>query len=235
MTSPCGANLQQILKANLEKVLNRAADLGADPSRVRVVAVTKSRSAAEAAAAVAAGICDLGENYAGELADKSAELSGRPPQAALSAPPQAAAPRWHFIGNIQRNKVRKIAGCVSFWQSLDRQSAAAEIARRQPGARVLLQISPRRVPGRGGCPASEASLLLEQSRSMGLSVEGLMSMALPGPPEEVRAEFRALRSLADSLELPIRSMGTSSDWELAILEGASMLRLGKVLFASSNA
>ena len=227
MTSPGGENLRQLLKANLEKVMNRAADLGADPSRVKVVAVTKSRSAAEAAAAVAAGICDLGENYAGELAGKSAELSGRPPK--------DPAPRWHFIGNIQRNKVRKIAGCVSFWQSVDRQSAAAEIARRQPDARVLLQISPRRVPGRGGCPASEAPLLLEQSRSMGLSVEGLMSMALPGPSEDVRAEFQALRSLADSLELPIRSMGTSSDWELAILEGASMLRLGKVLFASSNA
>ncbi len=206
--------------------MNRAADLGADPARVKVVAVTKSRSAAEAAAAVAAGLCDLGENYAGELADKSTELS---------APPKDPAPRWHFIGNIQRNKVRKIAPCVSFWQSVDRQSAAAEIARRQPGARVLLQISPRRVPGRGGCPASEAPLLLEHSRSMGLSVEGLMSMALPGPPEGVRAEFQALRSLADSLELPIRSMGTSSDWELAILEGASMLRLGRVLFASSNA
>ena len=204
--------------------MNRAAELGVDPSRVQVVAVTKSRSAAEAAAAVAAGICDLGENYAGELAGKAAELSPRDP-----------APRWHFIGNIQRNKVRKIAGCVSFWQSVDRQSAAAEIARRQPGARLLLQISPRRVPGRGGCPASEVPLLLEQSRSMGLSVEGLMSMALPGPPEEVRAEFQALRSLADALELPIRSMGTSSDWELALLEGANMLRLGKVLFSYSNA
>lgn len=220
--------------------MNRAAELGADPSSVKIVAVTKSRSAAEAAAAVAAGICDLGENYAGELADKAAELSGTAPSAAspppdLSAPTKDPAPRWHFIGNIQRNKVRKIAGCVSFWQSVDRQSAAAEIARRQPGARVLLQISPRRVPGRGGCPASEVPLLLEQSRAVGLSVEGLMSMALPGPPEEVRAEFQALRSLADSLELPVRSMGTSSDWELALLEGSSMLRLGKILFACSNA
>lgn len=232
-------DLKADVKVNLERILNRASDLGSDPAKIKVVAVTKGRPLSDAAAAVAAGLCDLGENYANELAAKAKEFAESPQAAEAAAdnadtPPCQRAPRWHFIGNLQRNKVRKIAHSVALWQSVDRLPTADEIARRSPGARVLLQVSPQRLPGRGGCPPDEIPLLLEQSRAAGLNVEGLMAMALQGPPEQIRSEFRSLRSLADGLELPTRSMGTSSDWEAALLEGANMLRLGRVLFTSSG-
>ena len=231
-------DLKADVKVNLERILNRASDLGGDPSGIKVVAVTKGRPLSDAAAAVAAGLCDLGENYANELAAKAQEFL-ESPQAADDAAGDADTPslqraaRWHFIGNLQRNKVRKIAHSVTLWQSVDRLPTATEIARRSPGARVLLQVSPRILPGRGGCLPDEIPLLLEQSRAAGLNVEGLMAMALQGPPEQIRSEFRSLRSLADDLDLPTRSMGTSSDWEAALLEGANMLRLGRVLFTPS--
>ncbi len=220
--------LKPVFTANLERVRNRMADLGADPSGIRIVAATKGRTVEEALAAFRSGIEDLGENYSDEFMHKAAAFSETMRTQACSE--DAPGPRWHFIGNLQSNKVRRIAGSVSVWQSVWRRGVAAEIARRAPGASVLLQVSSRHVAGRGGCLFEEAPLLLEQSLDLGLSVKGLMTMALPGPPGEVREEFGALRRLADSLELPVRSMGISSDWELAVAEGSNMVRLGKTLF-----
>ena len=92
-----------------------------------------------------------------------------------------------------------------------------------------MQVAARAVPGRGGCDPATARRLVGDAADRGLRPIGLMSMALPGPPEDVRRQFRQVRTLADELELPVRSMGTSGDFTLAVTEGANLLRLGSVL------
>ena len=192
----------------------QVADAGGDPDETTIVAVTKGRDRLTAAAALAAGLGELGENYAQELLDKAPGLEGA---------------RWHFIGNLQSNKVRRLASHVALWQSIDRPRLLGEIARHSPGARILIQVAAETAPGRGGCDPATARRLIGEARDMGLCPTGLMSMALPGPPSDVRRQFRRVRSLADELELPVRSMGTSSDLTLAVEEGANMLRLGRIL------
>lgn len=219
MSSPRTANLE----ANLERIRNRIDDLGGDPERIAIVAVTKGRPAECVLAALEAGLRNLGESYAVEFLAKLSELEQTPSRT-------AGAPAWHFIGNLQRNKVRKVAAAVSLWQSVWRLPVAAEIARRAPGSQVLIQITPAPLAGRGGCLPAEAPDLLKRCEELGLRVRGLMAMAHPGHPEQVSGEFRALIDLADKLDLPVRSIGTSSDWELAVREGSTMLRLGTTLF-----
>ena len=202
------------VRTRLARVRERIAEAGGDPDAVEIVAVTKGRDPLTAAAAVGAGLRDLGENYAQELLDKA---------------PGLAAARWHFIGNLQSNKVRRLAPHVALWQSVDRPRLLTEIARQSPGAQILVQVAARPVPGRGGCDPATARRLVGEAAGLGLRPTGLMSMALPGPPTEVRRQFRRLRALADELELPVRSMGTSTDFLLAVTEGANLLRLGRVL------
>ncbi len=205
------------IAARATEVRERIGDAGGDPGQIRIVAVTKGRSSLVAAAAVQAGLTDLGENYAQELATKAAEVSGA---------------HWHFIGNLQTNKVRRLAGRVVLWQSVDRPRLAVEIARHSPGAPVLVQVATQAAPGRGGCEPSQAGRLVAEATDLGLRVEGLMAMALPAPPEEVRRQFRTVRVLADELGLAVRSMGTSDDYCLAVSEGSTLLRLGRTLFES---
>jgi len=193
---------------------------GAGSQDVTVIAVTKALGAWAIDAASACGIGDVGENYAQELLEKA---------------PGLAAVRWHFIGNLQSNKVRRLAPHVELWQSVDRPRLLREIARNSPGARILVQVAARAAPGRGGCDPATARRLVVEARDLGLHPAGLMSMALPGPPEAVRRQFRQVRSLADELELPVRSMGTSGDFTLAVAEGANLLRLGRVLLGDPAA
>ena len=207
-------------RGRLAQIREQVAEAGGDPDRIEVVAVTKGRDRLTAAAAVAAGLCDLGENYAQELLEKA---------------PGLAAARWHFIGNLQSNKVRRLAPHVELWQSVDRPRLLREIARHSPGARILVQVAARAVPGRGGCDPATARRLVAEAGDLGLHPAGLMSMALPGPPEAVRRQFRQVRSLADELELPVRSMGTSGDFTLAVEEGANLLRLGRALLGDPAA
>ena len=207
-------------RGRLAQIREQVADAGGDPDGIAIVAVTKGRDQLAAAAAVAAGLCDLGENYAQELLEKA---------------PGLAAARWHFIGNLQSNKVRRLAPLVELWQSVDRPRLLREIARHSPGARILVQVAARAMPGRGGCDPATARRLVAEAADLGLHPVGLMSMALPGSPEAVRRQFRQVRSLADELELPVRSMGTSGDFTLAVEEGANLLRLGRVLLGDPAA
>lgn len=207
-------------RGRLAQIREQVADAGGDPDGIAIVAVTKGRDQLAAAAAVAAGLCDLGENYAQELLEKA---------------PGLAAARWHFIGNLQSNKVRRLAPLVELWQSVDRPRLLREIARHSPGARILVQVAARAMPGRGGCDPATARRLVAEAGDLGLHPVGLMSMALPGSPEAVRRQFRQVRNLADELELPVRSMGTSGDFTLAVEEGANLLRLGRVLLGDPAA
>jgi pyridoxal phosphate enzyme (YggS family) len=196
-------------------VRDRIHRAGGDPDRIRLVAVTKGFGADAVEAALAAGLADVGENYAQELLAKADAVSG---------------PRWHFIGRLQSNKVRKLAPHVELWQSVDRLALGAEIARRAPGAAVLVQVNLSGEVRKGGCPPAELPELLDGLRGLDLEVQGLMTVGPLDVPEAARPAFRELRRLADEHGLPVRSMGMTSDLEVAVEEGTTMVRVGSALF-----
>jgi PLP dependent protein len=212
------------LPRHLERIRGRIADAGADPDDVTIVAVTKGHGIEAPHAALAAGVVDLGESYAQELVPKADALDD-------------ARARWHFIGNLQRNKVRQIAHAVSLWQSVDRLTLGAEIAKFAPGAPVLAQIdlAPELRTlagngGRGGIAIELAPGLVEGLRDLGLDVRGLMAVGPPGDPTAAAHGFAAVVDLADRLELPVRSLGMSADLEVAVRAGSTMVRVGTALF-----
>lgn len=193
---------------------------------VRLVCVTKGHPAEVLSAAVQAGCAELGESYAQELLAKL----DRP---AATDEPDAADPfdgvTWHFIGRLQSNKVRQLAGTVDLWHTIDRESLAREVARRAPGATVLVQLDLAGLPGRGGCPPAEAPALVARCTELGLSVVGLMGVGVPGPPEDSRRPFAELVAMAEDLGLPERSIGMSGDLDVAVEEGATIVRVGSAL------
>lgn len=206
------------LRRRLVAVQARISEAGGDVDAVRIVAVTKGVPVDRLRAAGPAGLHDLGESYAQELAAKA---EGQVGDVDL---------RWHFIGRLQRNKVRLVAPFVHLWQSLDRLSVAAEVARRSPGASVLVQVNVSGLEQQGGCPPERVAATVEGCRDLGLDVRGLMAIGPQGPVEVVRSAFRQVRVLADRLELPERSMGMSGDLEAAVAEGSTMVRVGTALF-----
>jgi pyridoxal phosphate enzyme (YggS family) len=210
------------LVANLVRVRERIATAGGDPDRVRILAVTKGHGVDAVRAALAVGLTDIGENYAQELVAKADELAG-------DARPDGA-PRWHFIGQLQRNKVRQISHLVQLWQSVDRLRLGEEISKRSPGASVLVEVNLTDDPARGGVPSGLVPGLVDGLRDLGLQVGGLMAVGPTGDPQVVRAGFRQVRELADGLGLAERSMGMSDDLELAVQEGSTMVRVGSALF-----
>lgn len=216
--SEAGPPTVEVVRARLAEVRDRMAAAGGDPDRIEVVAVTKGHGAEVARVAADAGLADLGENYAQELVAKREVLGADAPV------------RWHVIGRLQTNKVRSLAGIVSLWQSVDRGRLGAEIARRDPGASVLVQLNVSGEDQKGGCPPDEVDRLVDELRDLDLDVRGLMAVAAFGDRDRTRREFALLRTAADRLELPVRSMGMSGDFEAAVSEGATMVRLGSVLF-----
>jgi len=205
----------------LAAVRERIAAAGRDPGDVVVVAVTKGFGPAAVRAATDAGIADVGENYAQELAGKWEASGGA-----------IAGRRWHFLGRVQRNKVRAIAPAVDLWQGVDRAAAGEEIARRAPGADVLVQV---RIDGdetRNGCVPADVPALVERLDDLGLHVRGLMAVGPAGPPELARTGFRNVAALADRLGLAERSMGMTDDLGVAVEEGSTMVRVGRGLFGA---
>jgi hypothetical protein len=152
---------------------------------------------------------------------KAAELTDIPPGAHL---------RFHFIGRIQRNKVRVLAPLISLWHSVDRIEVGREIAKRAPGAAVLVQLDISGEAQKGGCSLDGAPQLVAGLGELGLDVRGFMGMGPMGEPEEARPGFRRLVALADELALPERSMGMSADLEVAVEEGSTLVRVGRDLF-----
>lgn len=207
------------LLGRVEGVWDRVVASGGDRSAITLVAVTKGFGPEVALAAAAAGLIDLGENYAQELVAKAPVLEATGIDVC-----------WHAIGRLQRNKVRSLAGIVGLWQTVDRPDLAVEIARRDPGAKILVQVNVSDEPQKGGCSPSETPALVDAALQAGLAVQGLMTVGRTGLPGEARAGFATLRRLADDLELPVRSMGMSGDLEAAVAEGATMLRVGAALF-----
>ncbi|MGH9076077.1 MAG: YggS family pyridoxal phosphate enzyme [Acidimicrobiales bacterium] len=183
---------------------------------VRIVAVTKGFGAEVVAATVAAGICDIGENYAQELRAK-----------ATSAPGQVS---WHFLGAPQTNKISGLAPLVSVWEAVDRLAAGQAIARHRPGAAAFVEVNVAADPRRPGCDPSAAPGLVAALCSFGLAVRGLMAVAPGGDRGAARRVFRRLAAMGHDLGLPELSMGMSDDFEEAVEEGATSVRLGRALF-----
>lgn len=190
-----------------------------DGRPVTIVAVTKGFGAEAARIAMECGLDAIGENYAQELVVKASELDAT-----------GLDPTWHFLGRLQRNKVRHLAAIVDVWQSVDRPELADEISRRAPGARILVQANLSEEPQKGGASLGDVTALVAHAREAGLVVEGLMGVAAAGSLDTARADFRALVALADELGLAERSIGMSADMEVAVQEGATMVRLGRGLF-----
>ena len=195
---------------------DRIARAGGDG--VTVIAVTKALGPWAIDAAAACGIGHIGENYAQECVAKLAESTAAP------------RPRVHFVGRLQRNKVRLLAPCVNVWQTVDRPEAAREIGRRAPGAEVMIQVNISGESSKGGCRPADTEGLAETAADAGLRLTGLMGIGPLGPVEEARGGFRTLRGLVDSLGLPHCSMGMTDDLEVAVAEGATMVRVGRSLF-----
>jgi pyridoxal phosphate enzyme (YggS family) len=184
-----------------------------DPAEVTLVAATKTVDPERVRAAVTAGVADLGENRAQELLEKAPVVDGA---------------RWHFLGALQRNKVRALAPWVVCWHSVDRAALGEEIARRAPGARVLVEVNLAGEHQKPGCTPEQARELVDVLSGLGLTVEGLM--AVPPPTDDPRPWFAALRELATRLDLRELSMGMTDDFEVAVEEGATMVRVGRALF-----
>ncbi|MDZ7673652.1 MAG: YggS family pyridoxal phosphate-dependent enzyme [Acidimicrobiales bacterium] len=201
--------------ANLDRVRHRIGDAGGDPDAITIVAVTKGFDADAPRAAIAAGLTVLGENYAQELANKAAQVSGA---------------EWHFIGRLQSNKVKLVADAVTCWQSVDRSSLVGEIANRAPGARILVQVNATGEGHKGGCPITDVRSLVEEAGGAGLVVEGLMTVGVDGDDRATRAGFEAVADLCSDLDLHVTSMGMTDDLELAVRAGTTMLRVGSALF-----
>ena len=184
---------------------------------VSLVAVTKSFGVEAIHAAFKAGCDAVGENYAQELADK----------VALGLPSIDV----HFIGALQSNKVRRVADHVALWQSVDRTSVIDELAKRSPGAAILIQVDTTGEPSKGGVTPALLDTLRTRAESQGLTVKGLMTIGpTDGTQQECEKSFEMLRRLVNEQALSVCSMGMSADYRIAVACGSTMVRVGSGLF-----
>lgn len=207
------------------RIAAAAARAGRDAAEVTVVAVSKTFPPSLISEAVAAGVTDLGENRAQELKQKHAVLGD--------------IARWHFVGNLQTNKVRHVVGIATLIHSVDRYGLAEAIARRARSIGViqdvLIEVNVTGEPTKHGVEPARLAALAEAIGGLpGIAVKGLMTMApLGADPQDARAAFKELARLRD--ELPGRgplelSMGMSGDFEVAVEEGATLVRIGEAIF-----
>jgi pyridoxal phosphate enzyme (YggS family) len=201
------------------------------PQPVTIVAVTKGFGADAVRASVAAGLLDVGENRVQEAVQKQEELGVGSQELGI---------RWHLIGHLQSNKAKLVPGRFELVHSIDSLALATELDKRASGLRVLLQVNVAGEEQKSGCALAEAPALALQISALGnLRLEGLMTMAPFTDDVDVqRRAFRGLRVLRDTLKeenglwLPTLSMGMSADYATAVEEGATVIRLGTVLFGA---
>lgn len=201
----------------LAGVQRRIVAAGGGARGVEVVAVTKGFGPWAPRAASAVGLRSVGENYADELLEKAAALGD-------------VAVEWHYLGAVQRRKVRRLAPVVSCWQSLSRAEEGVAIARAVPGASVFVEVDVTGIAGRPGVAPAAAAGLVRTLQGLGLSVRGLMAVGPPGPPDQARLAFRRVARMAGDLGLSELSMGMTDDLEVAVAEGSTMVRVGRALF-----
>ncbi len=209
------------------RIADAAERAGRDPASVRLIAITKTVSPAEICAAVAAGVTDVGENRVQDARAKRATVpSGL---------------HWHLVGHLQANKAALAAGLFDTIHSLDSEAIGGALSRRRdpdlPPIAVLAEVDFTGIPGRTGMAHDQVGAVVAGIASLpGLRVDGLMTVAPFGAPAAARDCFRRLRELRHRLEasldiaLPELSMGMTDDFEIAIAEGATMVRIGRAIF-----
>ncbi len=226
-----------MIAESLENIRGRIANTclraGRDPAEVTLVAVAKTFPAERIKEALAAGVGDIGENYVQELNDKRHSLASE-------------SIRWHFIGHLQRNKVRVIAPWIAMIHSVDNAGLAREIdARAEQAGRVidcLIEVNTTDEESKFGVRPSDALKLVSELQGLrAIRLDGFMTIGpfLPDP-EGSRPMFRTLRQLRESARsmgqenAPMRqlSMGMTGDFEVAIEEGATLVRIGTAIFGS---
>lgn len=208
-------------RAVQERVRAAAARAGRPEQSVEVVAVSKLQPPEAIRAAHAAGARAFGENYAQELRDKATALSDLPGL------------RWHAIGPLQTNKARYVARSAHVFHALDRVEVAQELSRRRTGPplAVYLEVNVAGEASKSGIAPGALGVLLDGVRPLpGLEVVGVMTMPPLAPPEEVRRLFAALAALAREHGLAGLSMGSTHDFEVAIEQGATVVRVGTAIF-----
>jgi pyridoxal phosphate enzyme (YggS family) len=214
----------------MDRIASAARGAGREPAEIALVAVSKTVEPAGVREAYAAGVRRFGENRAQELLRKREALAD-------------LAIEWHFVGHLQSNKARGVAETARLIHSVDRPELAEKLsllAPPQTPQQVLVQVNTSGEATKSGVePAGLSALLDGIARLPGLRVEGLMTIGpLTDDPERVRAAFRLLRALRDreraadrpGMPLHALSMGMSGDYETAIEEGATLVRIGSALF-----
>ncbi len=208
------------VRARMNAACQRA---GRDPASVQLVAVTKTFPAEAVREAYAAGQRVFGENYAQELRDKARELADLKDL------------RWHFIGSLQKNKAKYVAPVAAMFEALDDLELARELSKKAQAAGRMLPVLVEVNLGeaqKGGVAVGELPRLIDELRALeAVRPEGLMCIPPPAEnPEGTRPYFRRVAELARSLGLPTVSMGMSADFEVAIEEGATLVRVGTAIF-----
>jgi pyridoxal phosphate enzyme (YggS family) len=213
----------------MSKISEAAERSGRQAGDVTLVAVTKTRSEEDVLQALQCGITDIGENYVQEALSKFESIGNQA--------------KWHFIGHLQRNKVKQTLKFADLIHSVDSIGLASEIGKRSIEAEkqtsILLEINLTGEDAKTGTPLHQALQFIEETGNIsGIKVCGLMGMAqLTNDPEETRMHFRQLKALFDMLpkEQQIHlSMGMTQDFEIAIEEGSNMVRIGTAIFGSRD-
>ena len=204
------------IKERLQEI-NKIIDAKAQ-NPVTLIGVTKGFTHEEVNIASELGIKNFGENYAQELLTKNPLVD-----------PEIS---WHYIGQLQSNKIRKISHLVDVWHSVTSLKLAREIHKRNDQAQILLQVSLMGPSNSKGFEVEQLPQLISELRDMNIDISGLMTMGVPGDMVATRVVFKKLRKLADTFELPECSMGMSDDFEIALESGASMIRVGSAIFGN---
>jgi pyridoxal phosphate enzyme (YggS family) len=233
------AEVAERVGALRERIAAAARRSGREPSAVALVGVCKRQPAERVAAAVRAGVLDLAENYVQEARERRSAL------AQIFAGAESAEPRWRLIGNLQRNKAAQAVELFEWIDTLDRESLAVALDQRAAAAgrelSVCIQVNVSGEQQKSGvAPEALPELLRACAPLPHLQVRGLMTVpAAVSDPEQSRSAFAQLRELRDSLEdqpggerLSELSMGMSGDFEVAIEEGATLVRVGTALFGA---
>jgi PLP dependent protein len=214
------ANLSAV-RARIARAATRA---GRDPQTVRLIAVSKTKSADAVRAAIDAGVTDIGENYVQEAQAKRAAVGD--------------GASWHLIGHLQRNKAARAVEIFDCIQTVDSAALGAALSRSAVAQgrtlRVLVEVRLGGEATKSGVEPAALPALLAALQLPGLLVDGLMTVPPPGDAEAVRPHFRALRELRDGVGLRELSMGMSDDFEVAIEEGATMVRVGRAIFGARS-
>jgi pyridoxal phosphate enzyme (YggS family) len=214
------------IKANVDTVRRRieyaCQRAGRSPAEITLVAVTKTVDPPAVAAAFAAGIRHFGENRVQEAVTKIEQLAALTPH-----------PTWHMVGHLQTNKAKKAVEIFDVIESVDSLRLAEALSQRTPKTLpILLEVNVAGEASKSGFAIDEVVPALEAISGLpNIAIKGLMTIApLADDPEEVRPVFHKLRSLRDSLGLEHLSMGMTDDFEVAIEEGATMVRIGRAIF-----